>query len=120
MLVSIVLFKIVSTYLSDTVFNFKVQKVILSRVGWPRHDRRGNGRTGGWRTVDSPAADRRLVREYIGQTGDNGFCGERQRFVTILHGVHHLQYKFGLPEHLQVVYAFLQDFRNRLFSPGLV
>jgi len=90
-------------------------------VGGPWHGRGSDdGRTGGRWPVDCPATDRRLIRKYIGQTGDHRLGGKRERVVAVLHGMHHLEYELGLPEHLQVVNAFFQDLRHRLLSPGLV
>jgi len=109
------------THLSDAVLDLKVQKVVLPRVGRPWHGRsRDDGRTGGRWPVDGPAADGRLVREYVGQTGDHGFGGKRERVVAVLHRVHHLQYEFGLSEHFQVVHALLQYLRHRLLASGFV
>lgn len=85
-----------------------------------RHGRGGERRAGGRRSAYSPAAHGRLVREYVGQTGDDGLGGERESLVTILHRVHHFEYELGLPEHLQIVDALLQYFRDRLLPPGLV
>lgn len=109
-----------STRLSDAVFYFKIQKIILSSVGRSRHGRGGDGRSGGRRTVHRTATDGRLICEYVGQTGDYWLGCERERLVAILDGMHHFEYELGLPEHLQVVYALLQNLRHRLFPPRFV
>jgi len=109
------------THLSDAVLNLKVQKVVLSRVCRPWHgssgdDRRASGR---W-PIDGPATNGRLVREYVGQTGDYRLGGKRESVVAVLHGMHHLEDEFWLSEHLQVMHTLLQNFRHRLLPSGFV